>query len=274
MPQNLYDGTHLEARDPDYIQRWLPLAELAARLYFRVRLTGIERVPARGPVIFVGNHSGGLSTPDTAMVVHAYWSHWGTARPVYALVHPGIFAMPKMARHIARVGGLAATPRMAQAVLEAGASMLIYPGAGDEAYRPHAERHLVKLGNRAAYLRLAMRYGVPIVPVVCHGGHDTLVVIDDGRARSEALGLDRIGLERLPLTYSWPHGLAVGSLYSVPFPARIDIAFGEAIRFDGFAAAERRDRAVIGWCHAHVAGRMQAMLDALVAAREEEATAA
>lgn len=266
-----YDGTHLSARDPAYIDQWLPLAELVSRLYFRVRVTGIEQVPADDPVLFVGNHSGGISTPDTAMAVHAFWSHWGTRRPVYALVDASIFAMPKMARHIARVGGLAATARMGQAVMKAGASMLIYPGAGDEAYRPHHQRHLVKLGNRSGYVRLAMQHGAAIVPVVCNGGHDTLVVIDDGRARAESLGLDKLGLDRLPLTYSWPHGLAVGSLYSLPFPRRIDIAFGEPIRFAGFGATERRDPAVIDWCHAHVAARMQDMLDALVAARENQA---
>jgi 1-acyl-sn-glycerol-3-phosphate acyltransferase len=267
---NLFDGTHLESRDPDYILRWFPVAELAWRLYFRVRLSGIEKVPGDSPVIFVGNHSGGLSTPDTAMAVYAFWSHWGADRPVYALVHPHIFRMPQMARHIARVGGLAATPRMAQAVMEAGMSMLVYPGAGDEAYRPYTERHLVKLGDRSAYVRLAMRYGAAIVPVVCHGGHDTLLVLDDGRSRAQALGLDRIGIDRVPLTYSWPYGLALGLLYDLPFPKRIDIAFGDPIRFAGFGAADRRQRHVVDWCHAHIERRMQAMLDELIRARAAE----
>jgi len=262
-----YDGLHLDTRDPDYVRSWLPSAELVARLYFRVRCTGVEGVPTSGPMIFVGNHSGGLSTPDTAMVVHAYWSYWGADRPTYALVDPSIFRMPKMAKHMARLGGVAAVPRMAQEILRNRASMLIYPGAGDEAYRPHHERHLVKLGNRSAYVRLAMRYKVPIVPVVCHGGHDTLVVLDDGKERARALGLDRLGLDRLPLTYSWPWGLALGSIYGVPFPARMDIAFGEPIHLDGFDTAEARDPQAIEWCHRHVERRMQAMLDGLVAAR-------
>jgi 1-acyl-sn-glycerol-3-phosphate acyltransferase len=204
------------------------------------------------------------------MTVYAFWSHWGANRPVYALVHPQIFMMPAMGRHIARMGGVAATPRMAQAVMEAGTSMLIYPGAGDEAYRPYAERHLIKLGNQTAYVRLAMRYGAAIVPVVCHGGHDTLVVLDDGRARAEALGLDRIGITRIPLTYSWPHGLALGTLYDLPFPKRIDIAFGDPIRFDDFEARDRRERHVVDWCHAYIERRMQAMLDELIQVREAE----
>lgn len=267
--ESLYDGTHLEAREPAYIESWLPAAQLVSRLYFRVHAKGVEGVPSKNPVIFVGNHSGGLSTPDTAMVVNAFWNYWGTQRRVYALVDPNIFTMARMGKHIARLGGLAATPQMAHRILGAGAAMLIYPGAGDEAYRPHAERNLVKLGNRSAYVRLAMRYRAPVVPVVCHGGHDTLVVLDDGKARAEALGLDRIGLERLPLTYSWPWGLALGSLYALPFPKRIDISFGKSIRFDGFGAHEWRDPTVLQACHIHVQGVMQGMLDELVVSRGE-----
>lgn len=266
---NPYDGLHLGTRDPDYIRSWLPLAELVARLYFRVRCTGLAGVPTRGPLIFVGNHSGGLTTPDTAMAVHAYWSYWGVERSTYALVDPSIFRMPQMAKHIARLGGVAAVPRMAQEVLQSGASMLIYPGAGDEAYRPHYERHLVKLGNRSAYVRLAMRYKAPIVPVVCHGGHDTLIVLDDGKERARALGLARLGVDRLPLTYSWPWGLTLGSVYDLPFPARIDIVFGDPICFHGFDPAEARDPHVIEWCHRHVERRMQTMMDQMVAARGE-----
>jgi len=269
-PDNPYDGTHLDSRDPRYVSAWLPVAELFARLYFRVRTTGVENVPPQNPVIFVGNHSGGLGTPDTAMAVHAFWSHWGVHRPVFALVHPNIFKMPRMAKHIARLGGLAATPRMAQAVMDARAAMLIYPGAGYEAYRPHGERGLVKLGDRSGYVRLAMRYGAPIVPVVCHGGHDTLIVLDDGRERAAALGLDKLGMDQLPLTYSWPFGLALGSFYSLPFPARIDVAFGDPIRFDGFSASDWRDRHLVEWCHRHVEQRMQTMLDTLVAGRESD----
>lgn len=262
-----YGGTTLSARDAAYIRSWMPLAEIVSRFYFRVRLYGLDTVPADDPVIFVGNHSGGLATPDTAMAVHGFWSYWGPDRPVYALVHPDIFRLPSMARHIARVGGLAATPRMAHKVLEAKASMLIYPGAGDEAYRPYSERNRVDLGGHSAYIRLALRYRAPIVPVVTLGGHDTLIVIDDGRARAQALGLDRVGIERLPLTYAWPVGLALGAYYSVPFPARLDIAFGPPIRFDGFTAEMSRDSDVVAWCHNHVEQRMQSRLDALLALR-------
>jgi len=259
----------LQDRDVQYIRSWMPLAELASRLYFRVRACGLENIPASA-ALFVGNHSGGLMTPDTIVAAQCFWSHCGPERPDYALVHPSVFAYPAMGRHIARVGGLPATPYMAQQVLESGASMLIYPGAGAEAYRPHTERHRIKLGKRAGYVRLAMRNQVPIVPVVCLGGHDTLLVIDDGVARAQALGLDKIGVERLPLTYAWPFGLTLGANYNLPFPARIDIMFGRPIHFGGFQKAGTRDVASVEWCHEQIEARMQGMLDGLIAARNRQ----
>ena len=267
---NLHDGSHLEARDPSYIASWLPVGELFARLYFRIRVSGLESIPADNPVLFVGNHSGGLTTPDTAMAAHSFWKYCGCERPIYALVHPSIFAMPKMASHIARVGGLAATSRMAQTVLAADASLLIYPGGGGEAYRPRSERHLVKLGDQSAYVRLAMRYRAPVVPVVCIGGHDTLLVIDDGEERARMLGLDRYGVDRLPLTYSFPAGLSLCPQYNLPFPARIDIAFGAPIYLDGFTTSASRNHDAVEWCHRHIEKQMQTMLDELVRARNNE----
>jgi 1-acyl-sn-glycerol-3-phosphate acyltransferase len=265
-----WDGLALDCRDPDYIRAWMPVAEFFSRYYFRVRLQGVHNIPATDPVIFVGNHSGGLSTPDTAMAAHAFWTHCGPDRAVYALVDPGIFKIKPLDRHIMKVGGLAATPRMAERVLEAGRSILIYPGAGDEAYRSYGNRNVIDLRDRSAYIRLAIRHRAPIVPVVCAGGHETLVVLDDGEALATALGLDRLGVTRLPLTYSWPHGLAYGVHHNLPFPARLDLAIGQPITLTGFTRAMGRDRDIVRTCHQHVESRMQAMMDALVEARAED----
>jgi 1-acyl-sn-glycerol-3-phosphate acyltransferase len=260
----------LAARDPAYIRRILPLARVFSRLYFRPRAFGLEHMPP-GQVLLVGNHSGGLSTPDTIVVAELYWRHFGVDRPAYALVHPAAFETPHMGNHIRRVGGLPATSRMAEAVLRAGASLFVYPGAGHDAYRPWSERHRVRLGEENAYLRLALRHGIPIVPVVCNGGHETFVCLDDGEDLARALGLDKQGVERLPLTWSVPWGLSLGVHYALPLPTRIDVAFGRPIHFGGLARGGRGDRAQIDGLHRGVEAIMQRMLDDLVALREADA---
>ena len=253
-------------RDPTYIRRILPLARLFSRLYFRPRVFGLDRVPG-GQVLLVGNHSGGLSTPDTIVVAQVFWRHFGVDRPAYALVHPSAFEVPGMGKHIRQVGGLPATSRMAEQVLRSGASLFVYPGGGHDAYRPWDQRHRVRLGTQSGYLRLALRHGIPIVPVVCNGGHETFVCLDDGEERARALGLDKQGVERLPLSWSVPWGLALGVHYTLPLPCQIDVSFGHPIRFGG-GVRGRLDKGQIAGLHLEVEAVMQRMLDELVALRQ------
>src|SRR6478735_2357130 len=53
----------LDERDPDYIRETLPGLWLLASFYFRADVKGLEKIPADGPVLLVGNHSGGNVTP-------------------------------------------------------------------------------------------------------------------------------------------------------------------------------------------------------------------
>src|SRR5579884_4354275 len=54
----------LDERDPDYIREQLPLMWLVASLWFRGEVRGLGNIPDSGPVLLVGNHSGGNMTPD------------------------------------------------------------------------------------------------------------------------------------------------------------------------------------------------------------------
>jgi 1-acyl-sn-glycerol-3-phosphate acyltransferase len=256
----------LDQRDPGYIRKLMPLARLACRLYFRSRVQGLDYIPP-GPVLFVSNHSGGLATPDTIVVSEMFWRRFGPERRVYALVHPSIFGLPSMASHILRAGGLPATARAAEMVLRSKASLLIYPGAGREAYRTWHDRHRVVLGDDASYLRLALHHAVPIVPVVCNGGHESFVCLDDGENLAAALGLKDHGVERIPLTWSVPWGLQLGTGYFLPLPVRIDVKVGRPIELRGFTRAARKDRNLLESCHRQIEQTMQGMLDELVALR-------
>jgi hypothetical protein len=46
----------LDQRDPDYIRDQLPGTWLLASLYFRADVRGLNRIPAEGQVLLVGNH--------------------------------------------------------------------------------------------------------------------------------------------------------------------------------------------------------------------------
>jgi 1-acyl-sn-glycerol-3-phosphate acyltransferase len=264
---SLFDGTSLDRRDPSYIRDLAPLAEVLYRYYFRVQARGFERAPRNGPFIMVGNHSGGLAAPDAGMTTHAWCLHRGVDAPAYALIHPTVFKAPYMNVHAMKLGGVAATARMAMKVIERGAPLFIYPGAGDDAYRRFEDRHTISFHGNDAFVRLALRFGVPIVPVISIGAHDTLFVIDDGRERAREWGLAEHGVERVPLTYSLSHGLSLGTHFTVPFPAAIEIEMGEPILLGEQGARKAADQALVGECYNRVERASQAIMDRLLAER-------
>ena len=70
--QRRIPAADLDERDPDYIRENLPAAWLLSSLYFRGEVRGLGNIPEDGPVLLVGNHSGGNVTPDTTVFTLAY----------------------------------------------------------------------------------------------------------------------------------------------------------------------------------------------------------
>jgi hypothetical protein len=68
-------GDPFHARDPDYIRDTLPAMRLMSDAYFRGEVHGLEHVPAEGPVLLVGNHSGGTLIADTFVFAQAFYGY-------------------------------------------------------------------------------------------------------------------------------------------------------------------------------------------------------
>src|SRR4030095_15824522 len=83
----------LDERDPDYIRETLPRLWLLSRLYFRGEVRGLGNVPEDGPVLLVGNHSGGNLTPDTTVFTLAFSTYFGVERRFYQLAHHLVLSM-------------------------------------------------------------------------------------------------------------------------------------------------------------------------------------
>jgi hypothetical protein len=75
----------LEERDPEYIRGTLPVLRLLSSLYFRADVRGLDHIPATGPVLLVGNHSGGTMIADTFVFAQAFYDHFGPERPFHQL---------------------------------------------------------------------------------------------------------------------------------------------------------------------------------------------
>ena len=77
----------LDERDPDYIRETLPRLWLLSSLWFRGEVRGLGNVPEEGPVLLVGNHSGGNLTPDTTVFTLAFSTYFGVERAFHQLAH-------------------------------------------------------------------------------------------------------------------------------------------------------------------------------------------
>ncbi|HEV7882846.1 MAG TPA: lysophospholipid acyltransferase family protein, partial [Solirubrobacteraceae bacterium] len=200
----------LDERDPDYIRESLPRLWLLASLWFRGEVRGLGNIPEEGPVLLVGNHSGGNVSPDTAVFTLAFSTYFGVERSFYQLAHNLVLSMPLLG-FLRKFGTVAASPENAEQALRSGAALLVYPGGDHEVHRPTWERNTVNFAGRHGFVRLALEHDVPIVPVVAIGGQETALFLSRGEGLAKLLGLDRLlRLKVLPISLAAPWGLNVG----------------------------------------------------------------
>src|SRR3954463_15145644 len=254
----------LYERAPDYIRENLPGIWLLASLYFRGEVRGLGNVPEEGPVLLVGNHSGGNLTPDTGVFTLAFSAYFGVERPFYQLAHNLVLSMPGLSV-LRKFGTVAASPKNAETALSSGAALLVYPGGDYEVHRPLWERHKVDFAGRKGFIRLALEHDVPLVPVVSVGGQETSIFLSRGETLARLLALDKmLRLKVLPISLGIPWGVNVGDMLGHwPLPAKITIEALAPINL----REEFGEDPDVEEVYDHVIRLMQDPLDALAAER-------
>jgi 1-acyl-sn-glycerol-3-phosphate acyltransferase len=254
----------LDERDPDWVRDNLPWLWLLATIWFRGEVRGLGNVPDEGPVLLVGNHSGGNLTPDTGVLTLAFAAYFGAERPFYQLAHNLVLSWPGLSS-LRKFGTVAASPENARKALESGAALLVYPGGDYEVHRPSWESAKVDFDGRKGFIRQALALNVPIVPVVAIGGQETALFLSRGETLARALMLDRLfRLKVLPISLALPWGLNVGDfLGHIPLPAKITIEVLPPIDL----RKEFGENPDLDEIYTHIMRTMQDTLDALSAER-------
>jgi 1-acyl-sn-glycerol-3-phosphate acyltransferase len=255
---------NLDDRDPDYIRETLPGLWLLSSLYFRGEVRGLGNIPNKGPVLLVGNHSGGNLTPDTGVFMLAFSAYFGVERELYSLAHNLVVSMPGLG-FLKKWGTVAASRENARKALEDGNALIVYPGGDYEVHRPVWERNKVDFDGRKGWIRTALEHDVPIVPLVAIGGQETSLFLSRGERLAKLLMLDRTArLKVLPISLALPWGINVGDfLGHIPLPAKITVEALPPINVrDEFGEDPDLDEV-----YDHVTRLMQETLDALAAER-------
>jgi 1-acyl-sn-glycerol-3-phosphate acyltransferase len=217
------DGNDLEAWDPEYIRRLLPVWRTVMGSYFRAEVRGLDNIPDRGPSLLVGNHSGGTLIADTFVFASEFYARFGPERRFHQLAHDIAARLP--ATGLSRWGTVAASPDNARRAFAKGAPVLVYPGGDYETYRPTWHSDRIEFGGRKGFVRLALDEGVPIVPVVAVGGQETALFVTRGqRAARATKWADLTRIKVLPVAFAPPFGASLLDLPPrLPLPAKITV---------------------------------------------------
>lgn len=258
---------HLDAParqfDPEFMRKLVPKMEAFSR-YFDAEVRGMERVP-QSPVLMIGNHSGGVITPDTSAVYVAWYRTRGFDDPLMGLAFDAIFGVPGWRELMRKIGQMPASMDNAEAALGDGNSVLLYPGGSYEVFRPWTDRNRVLFNERKGFIRLALKAGVPVVPVVGHGGHETTIVLTRGEHLAKLLSAQRVRLDGAPIMFQLPWGVSLPALPGIPLPARITVQVCEPLDWSRFGPDAVDDEDALDACYQEITSVMQTTLDKLAA---------
>ncbi len=251
-------------RDPDFIRAILPAIAFYTS-YFTPEVRGLDRVPADGPALLVGNHSGLFYMPEAWTCGQAILERRGIDAPAYVLGYDLLFALPGVGPFLRRLGAVPASTSRAETVLARRACVLVYPGGDREACRPRTQRNEVDFDGRTGFVRLALRCGVPVIPVAAHGGHHAVVVLARGERLARAAGLGTLQINVFPLLAGPPFGVTSILTPPPPLPTHLTVEFLPALDWTGYGPGAADDTRIISACYEDITGQLQAALDRLSA---------
>ncbi|MDD9933914.1 MAG: lysophospholipid acyltransferase family protein [Myxococcales bacterium] len=245
--------------DRTYEARVQPTLDALYERYFRVEIAGVEHLPAEGPALLVANHGGTLPW-DGVMLKTAIQRNHAQGRGLRWLIEDYAFHQPFLGAFLNRIGAVRACPENAERLLAQGELLAVFPEGVKGVEKTYAERYKLQRFGRGGHVKLALRMGVPLIPVAIVGAEETHPLLHRTRAFSKALGLPFI-----PITPTFP---LLGPLGLLPLPSRWRIAIGPTIReLEGLDASVAEDTLRVNELNERVRSGVQHLLHQALEAR-------
>ncbi len=210
---------------------------LARRLYeplykywFRVEWEGLEKIPETGGGLLVANHAGALPS-DAPVIMHGIEEELG--RPVYGLAEYLFRSLPVVGTLWARNGGVPAHPDNAYRLMrEQGQLALVFPEGSKGPGKLYNERYTLRRFGRGGFVEIAMRAGVPVIPIAVVGAEESMPIVYKSSLLAKALGVPYVPVTANMLMFG-PLG---GLLY---FPAKFRLRVLDPVYFNVSPDQER-----------------------------------
>lgn len=222
----------------------------AYRRYFRYSVTGLENMPTDRAALIVGYHGRPVAYDLCILLVEIYERHGYFP---HAVVHGAMMQVPSLRWLAKGLRFVAGDGEDIANAVKAAEHVVVLPGGTREGCRSHHHRYQVAWGPRTGYLRLAAKYGLPVVPVAAHGVDDAYVGLNDGYAWGKRL--------KMPARLPFWLGLGPVGLWpaSPPFPVRIRQRVGAPIHLP--RDLDTKDEQAMMQQHQRVRAAVQSLLD-------------
>ena len=203
------------------------------RRWFRAEWEGLEKIPLAGGALLVANHAGAIPA-DAPVIMHGIEEELG--RPVYGLADYLFKSLPLVGTAWARGGGVAAHPDNAYRLLREQQQLaLVFPEGTKGTGKLYTQRYQLNRFGRGGFVEIAMRAGVPVVPIAVMGNEEAMPIV----AKSTVLART-MGIPYVPLTANM---LLLGPLGLVAwFPSKFRLRVLDPVYFDVPADQERYPR--------------------------------
>lgn len=219
-------------------------------LWFRAEWEGLEHIPGDGGALLVANHAGAVP-PDAPVIMHGIETE--LRRPVYGLAAHLFRDMPVVGTVWSRMGGVVGHPDNAYRLLhDEGQLVLVFPEGTKGPAKHVRERYQLQRFGRGGFVEIAMRSGVPIVPIAVVGAEEAMPIV-----ASMPKAARRFGLPYLPVTAN----MLLGPLGAVTyFPAKFRLRVLEPVHFNVPADQDRYSRSKVMEASEDIRLRIQSAL--------------
>jgi 1-acyl-sn-glycerol-3-phosphate acyltransferase len=221
------------------------------RSWHRVEWEGLEHIPTKGGALLVSNHAGAIPA-DAPAIMHGIETELG--RPVYGLADEIFKQMPVVGTLWSRVGGVLAHPDNAYRLLrEQHQLALVFPEGTKGTGKTYGERYQLRRFGRGGFVQIAMRAGVPVIPIAVIGAEEAMPILWKSPQLAKLLGLPYVPITANMLAFG-PLGVAL------TLPAKIKIRVLPPVHFDVEPDQPRYSRSRIMDASEHIRQQIQEAL--------------